>query len=123
LHIVFIGILFIEFACVIKALLNRTRIARMKILKSSTRLQSAQDGPPAGAIIHGAPNWAGLDGTEHDDTAAAAAQEEGEFDLERLGAEEALKPVPPAYGMYRGSVRIGDQDIRYVTWLSLSAVG
>jgi hypothetical protein len=33
--------------------------------------------------------------------------------LERIGGEEALKPVPPAYGMYRGSVRIGDHDIRY----------
>ena len=108
LHIVFIGILFIQFTCVIKALLYRTRIARKKLLKE-TSSQQALDGPPAGAIIQGAPNWAGLDDE-------ADEEEAGGFDLESVGVEEALKPVPPAYGMYRGSVRIRDHDIRYVVW-------
>jgi hypothetical protein len=59
------------------------------------------DAPPVGAIIHGARNWEGE--TETSTTG---------FDLEEIGTGEALKPVPPAYGVYRGSVRIADSDIK-----------
>ena len=64
--------------------------------------ESTQDAPPVGAIIQGASNWEGADAVSH-----------AHFDLEEIGVPEALKPVPPAYGMYRGSVRIADTDIRY----------
>jgi hypothetical protein len=104
LHIVFIGLLFVEFACVIKALLNKSRHARKRLKRASV-----EDAPPAGAIIHGAPNWE----DQSDDLEA------GQFNLEVIGTVEALKPVPPAYGMYRGSVRIGDNDIRYDDWCVL----
>jgi hypothetical protein len=96
-HIFFIGILFIEFAFVIKALLKLAQRARRKRMAEST-----QDAPPVGAIIQGASNWEDADAVSH-----------AHFDLEEIGVVEALKPVPPAYGMYRGSVRIADTDIRY----------
>lgn len=86
-----------EFAFVIRYLLKHAKRTR-KTIKATPM----QEGPPAGAIIHGAPNWDGLP----DD------QSPGEFDLEEIGTVEALKPIPPAYGHYRGSVRIADSDIR-----------
>ena len=64
--------------------------------------ESTQDAPRVGAIIQGASNWEDPD-----------IPSRGRLDLEEIGAVEALKPVPPAYGMYRGSVRIADTDIRY----------
>ena len=66
------------------------------------------DGPPAGAIIQGARNWSDV----LDDT-----DTEMQFDLEEVGVKEALKPTPPAYGVYRGSVRIADSDIRYSSFV------
>jgi hypothetical protein len=102
---VFIGLLFVEFACVIKALLIKSRHARKRLKRSSV-----VDAPPAGAIIQGAQNWEGASGD----------LEAGQFDLEVIGTEEALKPIPPAYGMYRGSVRIGDNDLRYGNSYNLS---
>jgi len=107
LHILFIGILFLEFACVIKSLLNRTRQTRKKLRQQNPRAPT--EGPAPGTIIQGAPNW------EDEDIGERAGREDTGFDLERIGGEEALKPVPPAYGMYRGSVRIGDHDIRFVS--------
>ena len=95
-HVFFIGILFVEFAFVIKILLTHAQRARRKMMAEST-----QDAPPAGAIIHGASNWEG-----------AEVESPAHFDLEEIGVVEALKPVPPAYGIYRGSVRIADTDIR-----------
>lgn len=96
-HIFFIGILFFEFAFVIKTLLKHAQHKRRKMMAGSI-----QDAPPAGAIIQGASNWEGADNMSP-----------ARFDLEEIGAVEALKPVPPAYGIYRGSVRIADTDIRY----------
>jgi hypothetical protein len=94
-HIFFIGILFVEFAFVIKALLRHARRTRKQID------DSPQDAPPVGAIIQGASNWEG------------SPESPGRFDLEEIGVVEALKPVPPAYGVYRGSVRIADTDITF----------
>ena len=65
-------------------------------------MKSIVNGPVPGTIIHGAPNWEGQQYTEE------------QFDIESIGVEDTLKPIPPAYGMYRGSVRIADSDIRYV---------
>jgi hypothetical protein len=97
LHIFFIGILFVEFAFVIKTLLKHAQRTRRKVAG-----ESVEDAPPVGTVIHGASNWEGAD-----DVSPA------HFDLEEIGVVEALKPVPPAYGMYRGSVRIADTDITY----------
>ena len=88
------GILFVEFAFVNKALLHHARRARKKMHRFS------QDSPPVGAIIQGASNWEG------------SPESPRRFELEEIGVTEALKPVPPAYGQYRGSVRIADADIR-----------
>jgi hypothetical protein len=101
LHIFFIGALFLEFGFVVKSLLKHARNRKVRV---SPRTNT--DAPPPGTIIHGAQNWE----DEHEREAARAA---GELDLEQIGVEEALKPVPPAYGVYRGSVRIADSDIRY----------
>lgn len=70
-------------------------------------IESAQEGPPPGAVIQGALNWDGLSDVP-----------QGRFDLESIGVVEALKPTPPAYGIYRGSVRIMDNDIRCVIILN-----
>ena len=87
-----------EFAFVIRCLLQHAKQTKEEILNTPM-----EEGPPAGAIVHGASNWDGLPDGQHD---------EG-FNLEEIGITEALKPVPPAYGHYRGSVRIADSDIRY----------
>lgn len=94
-HIFFIGLLFVEFAFVIKGLLEHARHTRKQVIRSP------QDAPPVGAIIQGASNW------------ETSPESPGRFDLEEIGTVEALKPVPPAYGIYRGSVRIADADIRF----------
>jgi hypothetical protein len=104
LHIFFIGALFLEFGFVVKSLLKHARNRNRKVRVPA---RTNTDAPPPGTIIHGAQNWE----DEHEREAARAA---GGLDLEELGAEEALKPVPPAYGVYRGSVRIADSDIRYL---------
>jgi len=80
----------------VHAVLGRIRARRRKSLKSVI------DGVPPGSIIHGASNWESIPG--HDEV---------RFDLESIGVTEALKPIPPAYGIYRGSVRITDTDIRF----------
>lgn len=86
-----------EFAFVIRYLLKHAKRTR-QVIKATPM----QEGPPAGAIIHGASNWDGL----------PEDQNPGGFDLEEIGTAEAVKPIPPAYGHYRGSVRIKDSDIR-----------
>jgi hypothetical protein len=102
LHIFFIGALFLEFGFVVKGLFKHARNRNRKARVPPTNT----DAPPPGTVIHGAQNWE----DEHEREAARAA--EG-LDLEEIGVEEALKPVPPAYGVYRGSVRIADSDITY----------
>ena len=87
-----------EFSFVIRFLLKHAKQTRREIRNNSPM----QEGPPAGAIIHGALNWDGLPDDQHP----------GGFNLEEIGTTEALKPIPPAYGHYRGSVRIADSDIR-----------
>jgi hypothetical protein len=52
--------------------------------------------------VQGAPNWNGLPNEPDQD----------DFDLEIIGLKEALKPIPPAYGIFKGSIRIADSDIR-----------
>ena len=86
-----------EFSFVIRFLLKHAKRTRREI-RNNTPMQ---EGPPAGAIIHGASNWDGLPDDQH-----------GGFNLEDIGTAEALKPIPPAYGHYRESVRIADSDIR-----------
>ena len=95
-HAFFITLLFAEFYLLIKALLRHARRTRQQMV------ETGEDAPPIGAIVHGASNWEGAsdDGSRE------------RFDIERIGVVEALKPVPPAYGQYRGSVRIADADIR-----------
>lgn len=97
MHIFFVGILFVEFCYVVQAVFRKIRAVRRKGVKSVI------DGPAPGTIIQGAPNWEGLP-----DAAA-----DGPFDLEMIGVTDALKPIPPAYGVYRGSVKIADTDIRF----------
>jgi len=98
-HIFFIGTLFVEFGFIVRTLLQHAkRTPRLPVSAPS-------DAPPVGSIIHGARNWEGeLEGDSDRPTSG--------FDIEAIGAAEALKPVPPAYGVYRGSVRIADSDIR-----------
>jgi hypothetical protein len=76
----------------------------MLLDRGKTRKRAVVDAPPPGAVIQGASNWEGL----QDDVEARPD------DLENIGFVEALKPIPPAYGMVRGSVRIADSDIRSV---------
>jgi hypothetical protein len=106
-HIVFIALLFGEFAFIVKTLLNRT-VQHVKRRRRSVRV-SVQEGPEPGAVIHGAPNWEVIEEMEEVEDDLPPPD-----DLEVLGCAEALKPIPPAYGVYRGSVRIADNDIRFV---------
>jgi hypothetical protein len=76
----------------------------MLLNRGKTRSRAVVDAPPPGAVIQGASNWEGL----RDDVEAAPD------DLENIGFVEAWKPIPPAYGIIRGSVRIADTDIRSV---------
>ena len=91
-----------EFVFIIRALVLHVR--RSQRQRTTEAFEAREEGPPLGAIVQGAQNWDGL-------TEDASSRT---FDLEEIGTEEALKPVPPAYGMYRGSIRIADSDIRCV---------
>jgi hypothetical protein len=105
---VFIALLFGEFAFIVKTLLNRT-VQHVNRRRRSART-SVQEGPEPGAIIHGAPNWEGIE----EEMEQVQDDLPPPDDLEVLGCAEALKPIPPAYGVYRGSVRIADNDLRFV---------
>jgi hypothetical protein len=109
LHVFFIGILFIELCYVIRSVLRKYRATEQR--KKETMNGNA---PPPGAVIHGASNWENIPG-EHSLPAG--------FDLESIGVTEALKPIPPAYGIYRGSVRIADSDLRCVAIEATLIVG
>jgi hypothetical protein len=96
-HALFSAALVFEFVYVIKALWDHATY-----IKKQRRL-GISDAPPHGSVIQGANNWEG----EPDPVAPTP-------DLEVVAAA-----VPPAYGQYRGSVRIHDDDIRYSSLLCL----
>jgi len=100
-HFFFILCLLVEFVFIIKALVAHVR--RLNRQKAAEALEAREEGPPIGAVVEGAPNWDSL--TEDPSNNA--------FDLEQIGVQESLEPVPPAYGVYRGSIRIADSDIRF----------
>jgi hypothetical protein len=79
-----------EFVFLVKALWDHANYVKKQ------RTLAISDAPPRGSVIQGANNWE----AEPDPVAPTP-------DLE-VGAA-----VPPAYGQYRGSVRIHDTDIRY----------
>jgi len=81
-------------------------IRKRRALRKKKKVKSVVDGPPLGSIVQGAPNWNGLPNDPEE-------EEQEDYDLENIGLKEALKPIPPAYGMYRGSIRIADTDIRF----------
>ena len=87
--------LFIEFAFVVKSLIKAAKAQRPKVV-------IVEEGPPPGSVIQGASNWDGL-----------PEESSSEFNLETIGVPEALRPVPPAYGVYRGSIRVTDRDIGF----------
>jgi len=89
-HVFFIVALVVEFLFLVKALKDHATHVKHK------RNMTIVDAPPPGSIIQGARNWE----WERDPGAPSS-------DL------EAVVAVPPAYGIYRGSVRIDDNDIRY----------
>jgi hypothetical protein len=89
-HALFSTTLLFEFVYLIKALWDHANF-----IKTQRRL-AVSDAPPHGSIIQGANNW------EREPDRVAPTP-----DLEIAGA------IPPAYGQYRGSVRIHDADIRY----------
>jgi hypothetical protein len=94
LHLVFIAMLFTEFTFMAQSLLKRNLQSR--------RRRSIEDAPQFGAIVQGAQNWSG----GQDQISVSPGNPGG------LRMVEAVTPMPPAYGIYRGTVRIGDSDIR-----------
>jgi len=90
-HLIFVAALVLEFLVLVKALKDHATHIKYK------RNTAISDAPPPGSIIQGARNWA----WEPDPVGPSP-------DL------EAVVAVPPAYGIYRGSVRIDDNDIRYI---------
>ena len=91
------------------------------------RMKDAEDGPPPGTIITGARNWDENSERASERASVGSLGSVGSREtnsevryLESIGRREALKPVPPAYGMYRGSIRIADGDI---SWVRASEVG
>ena len=89
-HFLFIVALVSEFLFLVKSLKGHATYIKYK------RNTAILDAPPPGSIIQGARNWA----CEPDPVGPSS-------DLEAAAA------VPPAYGIYGGSVRIDDNDIRY----------
>jgi hypothetical protein len=84
----FIVALLTELAFLVRGLLDYSKYIKHR------RSMACSDAPPDGSIIRGARNWDG--------------QPDPAIDIEAVAA------VPPAYGMYQGSVRINDSDIRYL---------
>ena len=102
-HIFFISLLLGEFGIILKCLLN-------KLPSNTGDIGLTEPRPPTAITIYGAPNWEGaiLDGTSRQ-------QPQMSENISSIPTS-----LPPAYGVYQGTIRIADRDIRYTDWPPVS---